>query len=45
MALQISTLEEQKNNLNPNISTIDLGECENILKTKYNISKDDSLNF
>ena len=29
--------------MNPNISTIDLGECENILKTKYNLSKDDSL--
>ena len=43
VALQISTLEEQKNSLNPDISTIDLGECEKILKDKYNISKEDSL--
>ena len=40
---QVSTLEDQKNNDYPNISTIDLGECENILKSKYNISKEDSL--
>ena len=31
---QISTLEEQKNSFNPNISTVDLGECQNILKKK-----------
>ena len=43
ISLQISTLEEQKNSLNANTSTIDIGECENILKTIYNISKDDSL--
>jgi hypothetical protein len=41
--LQISTLNDQKNNLNPNVSSIDLGECENMLKAKYNISERDSL--
>ena len=40
---QISTLEDQKNSLNPNVSTIDLGECENILKKENNISKEQSL--
>ena len=40
---QISTLEDQKNTLNPNISTIDLGECQNILKKKYNLTDEDSL--
>ena len=40
---QISTLEGQKNSLNPNISTIDLGECENILKKQYNLTNKDSL--
>ena len=30
---------EQKNNSNPNMSTIDLGECENDLKRIYNINK------
>ena len=41
--IQISTLEEQINNNNTNISTIYLGECENILKSQYNISDADSL--
>ena len=40
---QVSTLEDQKNSNNPNVSSIDLGECENILKNKYNISNEDSL--
>ena len=40
---QISTLEMQKNSYNPNVSSIDLGECENILKNEYNISDEDSL--
>ena len=35
--LQISTLEDQKNSNNPNVSTIDLGDCEKTLKSKYNI--------
>ena len=43
VVFQISTLKDQKNNDNPNISTIDLGECENILKKQYNIPKEDSL--
>ena len=41
--MQISTLEYQKINTNPNISSVDLGECENLLRNKYNISKDKSL--
>ena len=43
VVIQISTLEHQKNNANPNVSTIDLGECENILRNKHNISNDKSL--
>ena len=35
---QITTSENQKNNENRNISTIDLGKCETILKDKYNIA-------
>ena len=41
--LQISTFDYQKNSLNPNVSSVDLGDCENILKVKYNISEKDSL--
>ena len=40
---QIVTLEELKNSLDSRVSTIDLGECENILKKEYNISENQSL--
>ena len=40
---QISTIEDQKNSLNPNISTIDLGKCEDILKSENNITEEQSL--
>ena len=35
---QITTTENQNNNTYTNISTIKLGKCEEILRTKYNIS-------
>ena len=37
-----STFNQKQNEENNNI-TMDLGQCENILKTKYNISKNESL--
>ena len=40
VALQISTLEDQKKSLDPTISTIDLGECENILKDNNHIPRE-----
>ena len=40
---QITTTENQNNNTYNNISTIKLGKCEEILKTKYNISSNLSL--
>ena len=39
MIFQITTSENQKNNNNSNISTIDLGDCEERLKDIYNINK------
>ena len=39
----LTTTYEQKYNGDNNNITIDLGECENILKDEYNISKNDSL--
>ena len=36
---QIATSDNQKNNTHNNISSINLGVCENILKDKYNINK------
>ena len=43
VAIQISTLEDQKNNNNQNISSIDLVECEDILKTHYKTSNNKSI--
>ena len=40
---QLSKLDEQKEENNPEVSSIDIGECENILKRKNNISDDESL--
>ena len=39
---QISTLEEQKSN-NPNISSIDLGKCVEIIKYTRGLSDNDNL--
>ena len=39
----ITSTENQKNNKNSNNTTINLGECENKLKEKFNISKNSSL--
>ena len=40
---QISKLEDQKNSDNENISSIDLGDCEERLKTYYHLKDEDSL--
>ena len=42
MIYQISTVDEQKK-YNINISSIDLGECENVLKETYNIAYNNSI--
>ena len=43
IGMQISILEDQKNTLDTRVSSVDLRECENILKTQYNIPEDKSL--
>ena len=43
VVMEISTIDNQKDSLNPNVSTIDLGECENILRNEYHIPKNESL--
>ena len=40
---QITTLEQQKDNNNPNVSTIDLGDCEDRLKKKEGLNESDNL--
>ena len=43
VTIQLSTLEHQKHFNEPEVSTIDLGECENKLKEAYSIPKEESL--
>ena len=43
MVFQISTSENQKNNKNKNISSLELGNCENILKGVYKIDESEPL--
>ena len=40
---QLTSTENQEKKENINNSTINLGECENILKKEYNISQNQSL--
>jgi len=40
---QLTSSYNQQNKIYNNISSINLGECENILKEKYNINKNESL--
>ena len=43
ISYQITTTDNQNNNIYNNISTIKLGECENILKGIYDIDRNLSL--
>ena len=43
VVLQIVLLNAQDIGLNPNVSFVNIGECEKILKEKYNINESDSL--
>ena len=43
MTYALTSTKNQINQIRDNITTIDLGECENKLKHEYNISKNDSL--
>ena len=43
MTITLTTTENQKNNNYSNFTSINLGECENILRKVYNISKDQKI--
>ena len=43
MKITLTTTLNQKNNINNNMTVIDLGEYETLLKVKYNISENDIL--
>ena len=41
--ITFTTPENQKKNINNNMTTIDLGECETLLRNFYNISNNETL--
>ena len=41
--ITLTTVDNQKNNEYKNTTTIDIGQCENILKENHNISKNETL--
>ena len=43
MIITITTTQNQKNNINNNMTRIDLGKCEALLRNYYNISINESL--
>ena len=43
MTITLTTTQNQKNNINSNITMIDLGECENLIRKFYNLSLNDTL--
>ena len=44
MIITLTTTQNQRHNANNNMmSTIDLGDCENLLREEYNISENDLL--
>ena len=43
MTVTFSTIKNQMNNINNNLSTIDLRDCENLLRDYYNISSNETL--
>ena len=43
MTITFTTIQNQKNNLNNNITIIDLGECEILLRNYYNLTNDEIL--
>ena len=43
MTVTFTTTQNQKNNLNDNISSIDLGECEILLRKYYNLTINETI--
>ena len=41
--ITFTSTENQKNNIESNLSTIDLGECENLLRIHYNLTNNQTI--
>ena len=45
MLITFTNTENQKNNLESNMSTIDLGKCELLLRNYYNLTNNQTIYF
>ena len=43
MIITLTTTLNQKNDINKNMTSIDIGECENLLKKEYNLKENDQI--
>ena len=43
LIITFTTSQNQKNNINDNMTTIDLGECETLLRNHYNLTNNETL--
>ena len=43
MLIVLTTSQNQRNNINSNITTVDLGECEDLLRHFYNLTNNETL--
>ena len=43
VTVTFTTVENQKNDINQNVTTIDLGDCENKLRNYYNLSSNETI--
>ena len=43
MLITFTSTNNQKNNINNNMSTIDLGECEKLLREHYNLTHNETI--
>ena len=43
LTITFTTSDNQKNNINKNMTTIDLGECETLLRNHYNLTNNETL--
>ena len=43
MTITLTNIENQKNNIDSNMSTIDLGDCEDLLRIHYNLTDNQTI--
>jgi hypothetical protein len=43
LTITLTNIENQKNNIDSNMSTIDLGDCEDLLRIHYNLTDNQTI--